>query len=214
MRWSFAAYPSVRQTCVKGRKSVRHTALGLSLLLTVGCGSAPRRQSPIRVPLPAPPRPLEELVQQLSAADAASRAAAAWSLAGAENPDPSVVRALKIALDDPSAPVREAAIWALSHIKGAGIDRGTLFDSPPRPLVITKPSYPQAAFDKKTEGTVMVAVLISELGRVVHAEIRESLPGLDEAALACVRDWQFEPAKRAGKPVACVAYSPVSFRIH
>jgi TonB family protein len=130
------------------------------------------------------------LVQQLSAADAASRVAAAWSLAGAENPDSSVVRALKVALDDPSAPVREAATWALSHIKGAGIDRGTLFDSAPRPLVITTPRYPSAAFEKKTEGTVMVAVLMSELGKVLHAEIRESLPGLGEAALACVRDWQ------------------------
>ncbi len=78
----------------------------------------------------------------------------------------------------------------------------------------TKPIYPRAPFEKKIEGTVLVEFLVNEGGRVSYAEIRRSLPGLDAAALACVRDWQFEPAKRSGRPVACVAQSPVTFRIY
>src|SRR5712692_5081148 len=83
-----------------------------------------------------------------------------------------------------------------------------------RVLVQTKPLYPRTAFNDKLASTVMVEILISELGKVAHAEIRESVPGLDEAALASVRDWRFEPATRGGKPVACLAIAPVTFRYY
>jgi TonB family protein len=56
--------------------------------------------------------------------------------------------------------------------------------------------------------------LINSLGKVAYAEIRQSIPHLDEAALTCVRDWLFEPAQRGGKPVATVAVAPVTFRIY
>jgi TonB family protein len=183
--------------------------------LLAACASAPMRTAPVDIPLPAPPRPLDELVQQLGAADAPSRAAAAWSLAGAGNVDASVLQALRTTLEDPSMPAREAATWALAHVSSPGWRRSQLTsDSPPKILVQTKPVYPRAAFNDRMEGTVLVEILISELGRVSHAEIRRSLPGFDEAALASVRDWQFEPARRGGKPVACVALAPVTFRIY
>ena len=193
---------------------MRGFGVAVTCALLAACASAPR-PAPIEIPLPAPPRALNELVQQLAAPDAPSRAAAAWSLAGASNVDVSVVQALRTTLEDSSAPVREAATWALAHLRGPYWDPKELFwDSPPKLLVQTKPIYPRSAFDKKMEGTVLVEILISELGRVSHAEIRRSLPGFDEAALACVRDWQFEPAQRKGRPVACVAQAPVTFRIH
>jgi len=192
---------------------VKDTAVGLSLLLMVACATSTPRQKPTTIPLAPPPRPLKELVQQLSDPDAASRATAAWSLAGAKKADTTVVHALRNALDDPSVPVREAATWALAHIKG-GFEHMTLMDSPPKVLVQTKPLYPPTAFKDKLAGTVMIEILISELGNVAHAEIRESVPGLDEAALASVRDWRFEPATRGGKPVACVAFAPVVFRYY
>jgi protein TonB len=99
-------------------------------------------------------------------------------------------------------------------VSSPGFDTKELMDSSPRVLVQTKPLYPDAAYRQKLEGTVLVEFLVNEQGRVSHAEIRGSLPGLDEAALACVRNWQFEPAKRNGKPVACLAQAPVTFRIH
>jgi protein TonB len=99
-------------------------------------------------------------------------------------------------------------------VKGGGLRDETLRDAPPRILLQTTPQYPYYAFHKKIEGTVGVVILINSLGKVSHAEIRESVPHLDEAALACVRDWLFEPARRGGKPVATVARAPVTFRIY
>ena len=212
-RWSLAAELSVRRTSNVG-SDVKRFGVAVTWILLTGCAGAPRR-APVEIPLPPPPRPLNELVQQLGALDAPSRAAAAWSLAGGGTVDASIVQALRAALEDPSGPVREAATWALAHVKGPDWDPKELFsDSPPKVLVQTKPTYPRAAFDEKVQGTVIVEILINELGRVSHAEIRRSLPGLDEAALACVRDWQFEPAQRKGRPVACVARAPVTFRIY
>ena len=191
-------------------------AVGIPLmfLLAGGCSTAPVRPGPVVVPRPSPPRSPQELAEQLGAADAPSRAAAAWSLAGAGDVDETIIRALRLVLDDADATVREAATWALSHVKNPGFDPRELTDSPPRVLVQTKPIYPRAAYDQKIEGVVLVDFLINELGRVSHVQIRRSLPGLDEAALACIRAWQFEPAKRSGRPVAIVAQAPVTFRIY
>jgi protein TonB len=63
------------------------------------------------------------------------------------------------------------------------------------------------------QGVVVMEILIGENGEVAHAEVTTSVPGLDEAALACVRPWRFEPARHGGRPVATVARAPVAFRI-
>jgi periplasmic protein TonB len=86
-------------------------------------------------------------------------------------------------------------------------------DQPPRALKLTKPQYPQDAFVKKVEGTVIVEFLIDTDGRVSQARVVSSVPLLDAAALACVREWLFRPAVRQGRPIASIARAPVSFRI-
>jgi Gram-negative bacterial TonB protein C-terminal len=40
--------------------------------------------------------------------------------------------------------------------------------TPPKPTVSPGPQYPQAAFDAKVQGTVLVEVLIGEEGEVAH----------------------------------------------
>jgi TonB family protein len=186
----------------------------LACAIATACATAPRQQAvPVDVPIAPPPRPLAELFAQLKAPDAPSRAAAAWALAGAGTVDEAGIESLLAALDDPSEPVREAAAWTLGHVKGPGFDHSKLNDVPPKPLVMTRPNYPNAAFREKVQGVVLVAILINALGRVTHAEIRRSIPGLDEAALACVRDWRFEPGRRRGQPVPVAAQAPVGFRI-
>lgn len=87
------------------------------------------------------------------------------------------------------------------------------FDRPPRILRQTRPAYPQEAFVKKVEGTVVLEIVIDENGRVARARVVQSIPLLDAAALETVRQWVFVPAYRKGKPVASVASAPVSFRI-
>jgi len=87
------------------------------------------------------------------------------------------------------------------------------YDRPPRPIRMTKPQYPQEAFVKKIEGVVIVEILIDKTGRVVRARVVQSIPALDAAAIATVKQWLFEPAIKGGRPVATIANAPVGFRI-
>jgi protein TonB len=88
------------------------------------------------------------------------------------------------------------------------------YDAPPRPIKITRPQYPQEAFVKKIEGTVIVEILIDSTGRVVRARVLQSVPMLDAAALQTVYQWVFQPAVKHGRPVPTIAHAPVAFRIY
>jgi len=88
------------------------------------------------------------------------------------------------------------------------------YDSAPRPIKITRPQYPQEAFVKKIEGTVVVEILIDSAGRVVRARVIQSVPLLDAAALQTVYQWVFQPAIKHGRPVPTIAHAPVAFRIY
>jgi len=94
---------------------------------------------------------------------------------------------------------------------------GTLvadYDRPPRPIKITQPVYPQDAFIKKIEGTVVLEIWIDIHGNVVRTRVLESIPLLDAAAIATVKQWRFEPAMKDGRPVLTAARAPVAFRIY
>jgi protein TonB len=88
------------------------------------------------------------------------------------------------------------------------------YDSPPKAIKITRPQYPQEAFVKKVEGTVIVEILIDSTGRVVRARVIKSVPMLDAAALQTVYQWVFQPAVKHGRPVPTIAHAPVAFRIY
>jgi protein TonB len=88
------------------------------------------------------------------------------------------------------------------------------YDTAPRPIKITRPQYPQEAFVKKIEGTVVVEILIDSQGRVVRARVIQSVPLLDAAALQTVYQWVFQPAVKHGRPVPTIAHAPVAFRIY
>jgi TonB family protein len=154
-----------------------------------------------------------ELIAQLGAADVRARVSAAWELAGAGALDAAGVGALRSALDDPSEPVRNAAAWALGHVNGPGVQEARAYDQPPRLSRQTKPRYPLNAFNQRIQGTVGLDILIDAQGRVARADVRVSIPELDQAALECVREWQFEPARRGGRPVPTLATAPINFRI-
>jgi protein TonB len=87
------------------------------------------------------------------------------------------------------------------------------YDAPPKAIKLTKPVYPQEAFVKKIEGTVLVEILIDSSGRVIRARVMQSIPLLDAAAIQTVHQWVFQPAVKHGRPVATIAQAPVTFRI-
>ncbi len=141
------------------------------------------------------------------------RAATALALTAVVD-DQAVADALCAAFADPEEEVREAVVWALSERKTGHPRVSDLSDEPPRTLEVTRPGYPRKAFDNKVEGVVVVAILISASGKVVRAKILRSVPGLDEEALRCARQWTFKPARLKGSPVPAVAHAPVGFHLH
>lgn len=99
-------------------------------------------------------------------------------------------------------------------ISGTGAGVVPNFDRAPRLLRQPRPQYPQGAFVKRIEGTVVVEFIVGTDGHVISIRIVQSVPFLDAAALEAVREWVFAPALKHGVPVASQARAPVSFHIY
>lgn len=97
---------------------------------------------------------------------------------------------------------------------GTGTGAVMDFDAPPRVIKQARPQYPQDAFVKKIEGTVLIEALVDAQGRVARARVIQSVPLLDAAALQAVYQWVFQPAMKHGRPVATIIHMPVAFRIY
>jgi TonB family protein len=180
------------------------------ILLLAGTGTSGATEV-LRVSLPGPRVGLASLRAGLASAEPEARARAAWELAGASDVPADLREALRAAASgDPEERVRASAAWALGHL---GPDERP-FDEPPRALAVPAPRYPDWALQSRITGTVLVEILIDERGAVAHAEIRQSIPALDAAALRSVKRWSFEPALKDGRPIAAYAEAPVTFAIH
>src|SRR5207237_402976 len=69
---------------------------------------------------------------------------------------------------------------------GAGIP-------PPRKIKDVKPVYPPEAQQDRGPGMVGIEATIDPSGHVSNAIVRRSIPLLDAAAVAAVRQWEFTP---------------------
>ena len=66
--------------------------------------------------------------------------------------------------------------------------------------VYVEPVYPEDARQAGIDGMVILEALIGEDGKVMDARIMRSIPALDAAALAAVRQWAFTPTVINGVP--------------
>jgi TonB family protein len=156
------------------------------------------------------------LAEELRSSSAAERAEAARELAGARRvPNPVWMALNRLTMDDPDRAVRVAADRArhLLVIRGVRTGIGDTYDEGPRPVKTEAPRLPQEARQRRITGVVRVLVLIDERGKVEDAEIVESIPVLDEAALKCIRKAEFAPATRNGEPVPTYAVAPIRFSL-
>lgn len=64
-----------------------------------------------------------------------------------------------------------------------------------------QPPYPPIAKAARVQGTVQVAILISQEGRVISAEAVSGHPLLREASVQAARQWVFTPTSLSGNPV-------------
>ena len=71
----------------------------------------------------------------------------------------------------------------------------------PKKLVHVEPVYPQLAVSARIAGIVELNIMIDERGLVRDARVTKSIPILDAAAVAAVKQWVFEPTLVGGKAV-------------
>lgn len=78
-------------------------------------------------------------------------------------------------------------------------------------------SYPKAALDERQQGNVTLKLHIGADGRVLEAiadpDLAQPALVLQEAAVAGVKEWTFNPARRAGEPVDAWVRVPITFSL-
>lgn len=86
-----------------------------------------------------------------------------------------------------------------------------LAQDPPQVISRVPAVAPERARQARVGGTVLVKALVGTDGLVRATRIARSIPELDSAAMACVRQWKFKPAMSSGVPVATWTDVPVRF---
>lgn len=72
----------------------------------------------------------------------------------------------------------------------------------PKRTKTVKPEYPAEAQAQGIRGIVILQVTVDTQGKVVSVDLVRSVAGLDEAAMAAARQWEYEVSKVDGKPVS------------
>ena len=97
---------------------------------------------------------------------------------------------------------------------GGGVYRIGGGVSAPSVLSKIEPEYSEEARKAKWQGTVVLSVIVDELGRPKSVRVQRSLGlGLDQKAIEAVSQWRFKPGLKDGKPVPVMATIEVTFRL-
>ena len=83
----------------------------------------------------------------------------------------------------------------------------------PSKIFDAAPVYPAIAQSARVQGIVIIQATIGVDGQVIDATVLRSVPLLDDAALAAVRQWRYTPTRLNGAPVAVVMTVTVHFRL-
>ena len=80
----------------------------------------------------------------------------------------------------------------------------------------TQPQYSADAMRAKLQGVAVLTGIVGVDGRLHDIRVARSLDaafGLDQEAIACVRQWRFRPGTRQGRPVAVYVTIEVAFNL-
>ena len=82
---------------------------------------------------------------------------------------------------------------------------------PPAKIHDVPPVYPPAAREAGVQGLVILEATIDPTGEVGNIEVLRSVPELEEAAIAAVEQWRYEPALVDGAPVSVLMTVTINF---
>jgi len=101
------------------------------------------------------------------------------------------------------------------HVPAAEVEPAEYYPVDPRPTHSVPPVLPDIAREAGVSGTVELEVLVCEHGRILDARVVRSIPMLNDAAVAAIRQWTFEPARDAtNHPVPCWKRIPMVFSLN
>ena len=81
----------------------------------------------------------------------------------------------------------------------------------PRPVKMVPPVYPPLASRARVSGTVLLEATLTAQGTVEEIKVLSGHPLLVEAAIQCVKQWQYEPTYLNGVPVPVILTARVHF---
>ena len=84
---------------------------------------------------------------------------------------------------------------------------------PPQRIRNVNPVYPPEAQSSRAQGVVIIEVTLGTDGHVIDARVVRSIPLLDAAALAAVKQWEYEPARLDGVAVPVIMTVTVNFTL-
>lgn len=119
------------------------------------------------------------------------------------------------------SPVRAVALSLLAGVLAGSpllaqeqpLVTGTQGVPVPKRTKFVQPVYPPEAIAQGLRGIVILDLLIDTQGRVASVNVMRSIPGLDEAAIAAAKQWEYEPVRVGGKAVSVRHTVPVTFTL-
>lgn len=97
---------------------------------------------------------------------------------------------------------------------GGGPYRGGSGIEPPRLLREVKADYTEEARQRRITGDVLLEIVVRRDGTVGDVKVLQGLgSGLNDRAVAAVRQWRFSAARRQGTPVDVIVEVAVEFKI-
>jgi TonB family protein len=84
---------------------------------------------------------------------------------------------------------------------------------PPKKVQDIRPEFPQEARAVDLSGIVIFELFLDDTGAVIDARPTRPIPMLDEAAMAAVKQWRFQPTIVDGRPVPARLTVTVNFTL-
>jgi TonB family protein len=84
----------------------------------------------------------------------------------------------------------------------------------PKVLKRVEPVYPAQAKAERVQGSVVLEIVVDTEGIVTQAEVTESVPLLDKAAVAAVSQWKYTPTLLNNEPIEVILSVTLNFRMN